>query len=74
MRCIANERRLPVELKIVLAFQDVVKQSKTAAQTSLTGAGTVPGDAEPRAKFVLTGSSCPMELRGLLEIPFPQAR
>src|SRR5271156_5403242 len=49
------ERRLAVELKIVLALQNVVENPAPSAQAGLAGSSRVPGKSETRRKIIPVG-------------------
>src|SRR5579862_633012 len=52
---IAHKGRLPVELQIVLALQDVEENTDTAADAGLSTSGWIPGKAEPWREVILDG-------------------
>src|SRR5260221_10746395 len=49
----AEERRLPIELQVILALQDVVEHSESAANTHLAVALGIPCEAEAGRPIVL---------------------
>src|SRR5258706_10136792 len=51
----AEERRLPVELEVILALQNVVEHSNSAAYAHLAVAFRVPSKTEPRCEIVSVG-------------------
>src|SRR5215813_1157952 len=49
----AKERRLPVELQVVLAFQDVIENTEAAADAGFGIAKRIPGKSDARRPVIL---------------------
>src|SRR5690242_15330770 len=47
-----EERRLAVELEVVLAFQHIVKDAESAPNTGLSASARGPGEAETRRPII----------------------